>query len=92
MVQTVGQDLSSASGRLDELTISAGETLDAADTRIRAEQLALPDANAMEITEAVRDDFAARLGDIETVWIDGNPGRQATYDGVLQILNEIRAG
>ncbi|MFN3145623.1 MAG: TRAP transporter substrate-binding protein DctP [Paracoccaceae bacterium] len=71
---------------------SAGETLDAADTRIRAEQLALPDANAMEITEAVRDDFAARLGDIETVWIDGNPGRQATYDGVLQILNEIRAG
>lgn len=70
----------------------AGETIDAADARLRTEQLALSDANAMEITDAVRADFAQRLGDIENAWIDGDPARQSIYDGVVQILTELRAG
>ncbi|WP_424830482.1 TRAP transporter substrate-binding protein DctP [Ruegeria sp.] len=44
------------------------------------------------VTDEVMADFLGRIGDVENVWIDGDPERQKVYDYFVETLEEIRAG
>ena len=46
----------------------------------------------LEITPAVREEFADKIAGIEQEWIAGDSERQAVYDRFVEVLADIRAG
>lgn len=69
----------------------AGAAFDRGDAEAAERIYSREGETELEVTEAVLNDFYDRIGNVQDVWIDGDPERQKVYDYFRKVLGEIRA-
>lgn len=70
----------------------AGAVMDSGSARVQERLHNREGESVTEISPELREEFEARLGDIETVWIGEDPERQRLFDEFTAILQDIRGG